>query len=83
MEMLTYLSESEAGQTFLASIEEPIVEAADIFHNTPQEIKDYVMENLDSFLVPGDLTATFNKIAVFTESTVVQVLHDLSDKLSD
>lgn len=83
MEMLKYLSESDAGQAFLGSIEGPITEAADAFHNTPQEIKNYVLENLSSFLVPGDLNATFNKIAAFTESSVIQVLHDLSDKLSD
>lgn len=83
MEYLQMLSESEEGQTFINENQEAILEATEVFHSTPQEVKDYIGENLEQFLVPGDLKATYENMTSFVENTVVQILSNLSEQISE
>lgn len=83
MELLQLLSESEAGQGFINENEESILEATAQFHETPQQIKDYIIENLEDFIVPGDVPATYNKMVDFVTNQVVGNLHELADVLSN
>lgn len=82
MEILQSITESEDGQLFINENQEAILEATELFHATPQEVKGYIGENLEQFLVPGDLEATYENMTSFVESTVVQVLTNLSDQIS-
>ena len=78
MEMLTTFLENEGVQTLINDNEKAILESAVLFHSYPQVVKDYIQENLDQFIVPGNLEATYNNMVAFTESTVMSLLEELS-----
>lgn len=80
----TYLEaifENEEVAGYVDSCSEQIEEAAAIFHETPQQVKDYIFENLDKFVIPGDLESTYVNLVNFVESTVVNNLTDLCEAI--
>ncbi len=81
MSMLQLLAESDAGQMYMNNNEDAILEATDYFHSTPEYVKQFIYENLDQFVVPGDLNATYENVFEFTHSTVVQILENISESL--
>lgn len=79
--MLEAIFENEEVTSYVDSCGEQIEEAAAIFHETPQQIKDYIAENMEQFLVPGDLEATYVKLVDFVENCVVNNLNDLCEAI--
>lgn len=81
--MLQAIFEDEEVSNFVDSCSGLIEEAAGIFHETPQQIKDYIFENLQDFVVPGDLQTTYMNIEQFVENCVINNLTDLSNAIVD
>lgn len=81
--MLEAIFEDEDVSSFVDNCSGLIEEGAAIFHETPQQIKDYIFENMEEFVVPGDLEATHAKMVNFVESCVVTNLTDLSNAIVD
>lgn len=79
--LLEQIFEDEDVQNYVDGSAEQIEEAAGIFHEMPQQVKDYIMENLQDFVVPGDLNATYVKMVDFTENVVANSLNDLCDAI--
>jgi hypothetical protein len=80
-DMLTQIFEDEGVQEYVNSQSQQIEEAATIFHNTPEQIKQHIFENLDAFVVPGDLQGTYDKMTTFTANCVEGLLNDLTDTI--
>ena len=76
--ILSTLLENEGIQNFLTVKEDAILEGAKAFHEYPQVIKNHILENLDQFIVPGDIKATYSRMVSFVESSVSQILSELS-----
>ena len=53
--LLSSIFEDESVQEYVDANTDSIMEAAEYFHETPQMIKDYMLENLDTFIVSNDL----------------------------
>lgn len=81
--MLESIFESEEVSSYVDSCSDQIEEAAAIFHETPQQIKDYIAENLEQFVVPGDLETTYVNLVNFVENCVVNNLNDLCEAIVD
>lgn len=81
MEMLNALMESEAIQNYVASQETAIQEAATQFSQYPQQVKDHIAENLDEFIVPNDLNATYENIVNFVASAAETSLFGLCEAI--
>ena len=79
--LLSSIFEDESVQEYVDSNTDSIMEAAEYFHQTPQVIKDYMLENLDTFIVSNDLKATYENMVSFVTSNVVSVLDDLTDQI--
>lgn len=83
MKVLQTLLMSESVQALISSQETGIVEAATEFYEFPQKIKDHITANLESFVVPGDLKATHEKMIAFTENAVVGHLFELTSAIDN
>ena len=81
--MLEAIFEDEDVSGFVDSCSELIQEAAGLFHETPQQIKDYIFENLQDFVIPGDVDATYVNMVQFVENCVINNLTDLSNAIVD
>lgn len=82
--MSTYLAaifEDEDVQEYVDSQADMISEAAGLFHETPQMVKDYIFENLENFVVPGDLKTTYSRMVSFVESYVIDTLDGLCSEI--
>ena len=79
--LLNTIFEDENVQEYVDANTDSIMEAAEYFHQTPQLIKDYMLENLETFIVTGDLKATYENMVSFVTSNVVSVLDDLTDQI--
>ena len=79
--LLNTIFEDENVQEYVDANTDSIMEAAEYFHQTPQLIKDYMLENLETFIVSGDLKATYENMVSFVTSNVVSVLDDLTDQI--
>lgn len=77
MKVLTALLENESVQQLLTEDEELIVAASGAFEATPEVVKDYIKENLEEFLVPGDVKATYENMVEFTAEFAKTFLEDL------
>ena len=82
MEMLQVLLEDESVQKIINENESVILEGSNLFHQYPQYVKDYIQENLNEFIVPGDLKATYEKMVSFTESSVINLLEQLTEEFN-
>jgi len=76
MKCLTALFENEAIQQYVDDNESIIAEATDKFHNFPEVVKAFVMENLEDF-IGDDVEETFENIATFTSNSAFHYLHEL------
>lgn len=81
MSYLQAVFEDEDVQNYVDSCEEELIEGTEYFHETPQMIKDYIFENLEDFVVPGDLEQTYLNIIKFVEGCVVDNLHEICDTI--
>lgn len=81
--ILSTLLENEGIQSYLNAKEDAIYEGAKVFHEYPQKIKDYMMEHLDSFIVPGDIKATYTRMSNFVETSVRQILEELCTEITE
>lgn len=79
--LLAAIFEDEDVVNYVNSQEDAILEGAEIFHQTPQQIKDYIAENLDDFVVPGDLEATYENLVNFVAYCTEQNLNAISDAI--
>lgn len=82
MEMLQVLLEDEGVQNLITENEDVIIPASNVFHEFPQVVKDYIQENLDEFIVPGDLKATYENMVTFSASAAANMLNELTDLIS-
>lgn len=80
-ELLSAIFEDENVQEYVDANTDSIMEAAEYFHQTPQLIKDYMLENLETFIVTDDLKATYENMVSFVTSNVVSILDDLTDQI--
>ena len=80
MECLSVLLEDKGMQTLLQEKEVDIIGGAEAFHQFPQIVKDYVMENLDDF-IGNTVEDTHQNIVEFTETAGFQFLTDLVDSI--
>jgi len=83
MSLLATLMENEAVQNYISSQENAIAEAADSFSQYPQQIKNYIAENLDEFVVVNDLNATYENIVNFTSSAVETSLFGICESIEE
>lgn len=81
MQLLQELCENPAAQACLDAKESEIMEATGAFLQFPQQIKDHIVENLEQFIVPGNLQATYEGMVVFAENAVVGALTGLSEQI--
>lgn len=82
MELLQALLENEVSQQYLNENSELILAASEVFAEFPQVIRDYIRENLDDFIEPGDLEATRENMIIFTDSAVSTLLEELSGMIN-
>ena len=80
MECLQVLLEDKGMQTLLQEKEVDIIGGAEAFHQFPQVVKDYVMENLDDF-VGATVEETHQNIIEFTETAAFQYLNDIVEAI--
>ena len=78
MEMLQVLLENEDIQNIITENEDVILPAANVFHEFPAVVKDYISENLDEFVIPGDLKATYENMVTFATSAANNMLNELT-----
>ena len=83
MEALAILLEDQNVQDLISESQEEIVAASQIFHEFPSIVKDYISENLDQFIVSGNLEETYENIVLFTETASNTLLHELADLISE
>jgi len=76
MKCLTALFENEEIQNYVDGNQDTILEATELFHQFPEQVKVFVIENLDDF-IGDDVDETFENIAVFAENSAYQYLHEL------
>ena len=82
MEMLQVLLEDENIQSLISENEDVILPAANVFHEFPAVVKDYIQENLEEFIVPGDISATYENMVTFTTSAASNMLNELTMMIS-
>ena len=82
MEMIQVLLENESIQNIITENEDVILPAANVFHEFPAVVKDYIRENLDEFIVPGDLKATYENMVTFSTSAANNMLNELTLMIS-
>ena len=82
MEMLQVLLENESIQNIITENEDVILPAANVFHEFPAVVKDYIRENLEEFVVPGDLKATYENMVTFSTSAANNMLNELTLMIS-
>ena len=82
MEALKILLEDEGIQTLIDEQEEAIVKSSELLVEFTDVIKEEVMGNLENFIVPGDLNATYDNIKTFTEASVSSFANSLSEELA-
>ncbi len=80
MECLTVLLEDEGMQNLLQEKEAEIIGGAEAFHQFPQVVKDYVMENLSDF-IGSTVEETHQNIVEFTETAAFQYLTDIVEAI--
>lgn len=83
MELVPVLLENDGIQAYLSENEGSIVDAAKVFAEYPQIVKDHINENLKDFIVPNDMTATYENMVVFVESACAQFLTELTKMISE
>lgn len=74
--------ENEVVQNMVTEGEEMIVAANDMLGEFPQVVKNYVNENIDTF-IGEDVKETFSNIVTFTESAVQQFLDETTNQMVD
>ena len=74
--------ENEVVQNMVTEGEEMIVAANDMLGEFPQVVKNYVNENIDTF-IGADIKETFSNIVTFTESAVQQFLDETTNQMVD
>ena len=74
--------ENEVVQNMVTEGEEMIVAANDMLGEFPQVVKNYVNENIDTF-IGADIKETFSNIVIFTESAVQQFLDETTNQMVD
>jgi len=79
---LKKLMENEVVQNMVTEGEEMIVAANDMLGEFPQVVKNYVNENIDTF-IGEDVKETFSNIVTFTESAVQQFLDETTNQMVD
>lgn len=82
MEMLQVLLENEDIQNIITENEDVILPASTVFHEFPAVVKDYIKENLDEFVVPGNLNATYENMVTFATSAANNMLNELTLMIS-
>lgn len=82
MEALQLLLEDEGIQKLIDEQEEAILSSSGLLVEFTDVVKEEVMSNLDEFIVPGDLGATYENIKVFTEASVSSFANSLSEELA-
>ena len=80
MECLSVLLEDEGMQSLLQEKEVDIIGGAEAFHQFPQVVKDYVVENLSDF-VGSSVEETHQNITEFTETAAFQYLNDIVEAI--
>ena len=79
---LKKLMENEVVQNMVTEGEEMIIAANDMLGEFPQVVKNYVNENIDTF-IGADIKETFSNIVIFTESAVQQFLDETTNQMVD
>ena len=74
--------ENEVVQNMVTEGEEMIIAANDMLGEFPQVVKNYVNENIDTF-IGEDVKETFSNIVTFTESAVQQFLDETTNQMVD
>ena len=82
MEALQVLLEDEGIQTLIDEQEGVILESSELLVEFTDVIKEEVMNNLEKFVNPGDLGATYDNIKTFTESAIASFANSLSEELA-
>jgi hypothetical protein len=81
MKCLNALFENEAIQTYVDSNEKSILESTQAFHEFPETVKNFVVENLSDF-IGDDVEETYENIKTFAENSAFQYLHELSSAIA-
>lgn len=76
MKCLNALFENEAIQTYVDSNEMSILESTQAFHEFPEAVKSFIVENLSDF-IGDDVEETYENIKTFAENSAFQYLHEL------
>ncbi len=79
---LKKLMENEVVQNMVTEGEEMIIAADNMLGEFPQVVKNYVNENIDTF-IGADIKETFSNIVIFTESAVQQFLDETTNQMVD
>ena len=74
--------ENEVVQNMVTEGEEMIIAADNMLGEFPQVVKNYVNENIDTF-IGADIKETFSNIVIFTESAVQQFLDETTNQMVD
>lgn len=82
MEALQIVLEDEGVQQMIDENATAINESSETLVQFSDVIKDHIMENLDQFVEPGNLSDTHDNIKVFTEAAVSHFANELSEDLA-
>lgn len=82
MEALQIVLEDEGIQSLIDKNSDAIMESSDVLVQFSDIVKEYVMENLEQFVEPGDLASTHENIKIYTESAVSCYANELSEQLA-
>jgi len=78
-EMLTAIMENEEIQDYIDESEGQIMEASELLYEMSEVIKEEIMNNPNTFVVPGDREETMQNIIAFTEGAISSFTSQLVD----
>lgn len=81
MSLLQALMESEELTSYVAENEEILEAAEDVLLEFPKALKSYINENLNEFIEPDDLDATYENIVTFVEAGTARFITEIVDML--
>lgn len=78
---LDQILESEEYSEYMTENDEILEAAKDCILEFPKSLKKYILENLNDFIVPGNLAATEQNIVEFVQGGTHQFIYEIVQQL--
>lgn len=81
MSLLEQFFESDECQEYITENDEILEAAQDVILEFPKSLKDYILEHIEEFLVPGDLDATYENMVEFVSGGTERYYYEICSML--